>query len=66
MDTLLGPCNNLKRHDICSREHLSTTDHVNWNTVHARSSLLTSWCVNKERLAKYAERGYARTGIENR
>ncbi len=44
-------------------------EHVNRNTVHARSALLTSWLsesgVNKERHAKYSERGGARTGIEN-
>ncbi len=65
--TVLGTCNTLRRHKICSRLHLSTTDHVNQNTVHARSSLLTCWCVNKERHEKYADmRGYTRTGIENR
>ncbi len=62
----VGTMHNLRRHEIYSRWHLSTTDHVNQNTVHAQSSLPTSWCVNKERHAKYAERGYARNGIENR
>ncbi len=36
-------------------------DHINRNTVHARSSLLTSWLsesgVLTKRYAKYAERG---------
>ncbi len=66
MDTVYWPCNNLRRHEICSRLDLSTTDHVNQNTVNAWSSFLMSWCVIKERHAKYAERGYAMSGIENR
>ncbi len=46
---------------ICQSEHSSCTELTS-------NELMMIWirCVNKERHAKYAERGYARTGIENR
>ncbi len=54
---------------LCREQWTLCREHVNRNTVHAWSALLTSWLsesgVNKERHAKYAERGGARTGIEN-
>ncbi len=62
---------------LCREQWTLCREHVNRNTVHAWSALLTSliiWirCVNKERHAKHAERGGgggggggARTGIEN-
>ncbi len=53
----------------CREQWTQCREHVNPNTVHAQSALQTSWLsesgVNKERHAKYAERGGARTGIEN-
>ncbi len=58
------PCSGSKEQWTLCREH------VNRNTVYAwmrTSNKLIIWirCVNKERHAKYAERGGTRTGIEN-